>query len=93
MGIATLANEATGKCMAFDNAVHLGNAPTLLSLKQLQKTAPTWMNTSMAIFDDAEANKVGPFPLTDTYFWLCTCATAALECIDLLMSIMYSRNG
>ena len=36
----------------------IGNAPTLLSLAQLQKMAPTWMNTSMAIFGDQQANKV-----------------------------------
>lgn len=36
----------------------IGNAPTLLSLAQLQKMAPTWMNTSMAIFADQQANKV-----------------------------------
>ena len=36
----------------------IGNAPTLLSLAQLQKMAPTWMNTSMAIFNDEQANKV-----------------------------------
>ncbi len=36
----------------------IGNAPTLLSLAQLQKMAPTWMNTSMAIFSDEQANKV-----------------------------------
>lgn len=36
----------------------VGNAPTLLSLAQLQKMAPTWMNTSMAIFNDEQANKV-----------------------------------
>lgn len=61
MGIATLANEASGKMHGRDDAVHVGNAPTLLSLKQLQKTAPTWMNTSMNIFNDPEANKVRPY--------------------------------
>ena len=36
----------------------VGNAPTLLSLADLQKMAPTWMNTSMDIFNDPQANKV-----------------------------------
>ena len=37
-----------------------GNAPTLLSLADLNKVAETWMNTSHAIFDDDEAHKVTP---------------------------------
>ena len=35
-----------------------GNAPTLMSLKHLKQIAPTWMNTSKAIFDDKEAHEV-----------------------------------
>ena len=35
-----------------------GNAPTLLSMADLRKVAPVWMNTSHAIFDDEEAHKV-----------------------------------
>ena len=37
---------------------HAGNAPTLMSLKHLKQVAPTWMNTSKAIFDDKEAHEV-----------------------------------
>ena len=40
--------------------LHAGNAPTLLSLAQLQRVAPTWMNTSSDIFNDEEAHKVTP---------------------------------
>lgn len=58
MGIASIAR----RCMTIIDGVHVGNAPTLLSLKQLQKTASTWMNTSMDIFNDPEANQVRPFP-------------------------------
>ena len=74
--------------MGIINAVHVGNAPTLLSLKQLQKTAPAWMNTSMDIFNDPEANKVCP------QCWLCTCDKAALELIQFIdLGIMYNRTG
>ena len=34
-----------------------GNAPTLMSLRSLKRVAPTWMNTSKAIFDDKEAHE------------------------------------
>lgn len=35
-----------------------GNAPTMMSLEDLQHVAPIWMNTSHGIFDDEEAHKV-----------------------------------
>ena len=41
-------------------SAHVGNAPTLMSLKHLKQIAPTWMNTSKAIFDDKEAHEVMP---------------------------------
>ena len=41
-----------------DAALILGNAPTMMSLEDLQRVAPLWMNTSHAIFDDEEAHKV-----------------------------------
>lgn len=59
----------------------VGNAPTLLSLKQLQQIAPIWMNTSMNIFNDVEANKVRLLPLTDTCYCLYTSSQVALEWI------------
>jgi hydroxyproline O-arabinosyltransferase len=34
-----------------------GNAPTLMAFDDLGKVAPLWMNLSLAIFLDKEANK------------------------------------
>ena len=50
-----------------------GNAPTLMSLKHLKKVAPTWMNTSKAIFDDTEAHEVyaAPFAVVTSHAVAC----------------------
>ena len=36
----------------------IGNSPTFMTFDDMKKVMPIWMNTSIAIFKDAEANKV-----------------------------------
>lgn len=35
-----------------------GSSPTFLATEDLKRVAPVWMNMSIDIFNDAEANKV-----------------------------------
>lgn len=65
----------------------IGNAPTLLSLAQLQKMAPTWMNTSMAIFNDEEANKEWGWVL-EMYGFAISCYKEGIAPIDLHAKMM-----
>jgi len=37
----------------------IGNSPTFMSTADARKALPLWMNTSIAIFKDADAAKVG----------------------------------
>lgn len=39
----------------------IGSSPTFLRFEDLQKIAGAWVNTSIAIFEDRESNKVGAF--------------------------------
>ena len=36
----------------------IGNAPTFISFEDMRRVMPLWMNTSIAVFKDPEANKV-----------------------------------
>lgn len=65
----------------------VGNAPTLLSLAQLQKMAPTWMNTSMAIFNDEQANKEWGWVL-EMYGFAISCFKEDVGPIDLHLKMM-----
>ncbi|KAL0032623.1 hypothetical protein WJX77_011236 [Trebouxia sp. C0004] len=65
----------------------VGNAPTLLSLAQLQKMAPMWMNTSMAIFSDEQANKEWGWVL-EMYGFAISCFKEDVGPIDLHLKMM-----
>ena len=41
----------------FDEIAPIGNSPTFMSLDDMKRAMPVWMNTSIAIFKDQEANK------------------------------------
>lgn len=65
----------------------IGNAPTLLSLRQLQKMAPTWMNTSMDIFNDPEAHTAWGWVL-EMYGFAISCFKQGVGPIDLHLKMM-----
>lgn len=50
----------------------IGNSPTMMSVVQLRKLAPAWYNTTIAIFEDAEANKAWNWVLEMYGFALAT---------------------
>ena len=58
-----------------------GNAPTLLSLEQLRIVTPVWFNTSMDIFNDAEAHKVSAVALMQQTH--CSRLTGLLHAVSL----------
>ena len=49
----------TGKLtkQQFDELAPIGNSPTFMTIETMTTVMPLWMNTSIAIFKDAEASK------------------------------------
>ncbi len=48
-------------CRQLEQLAPIGNSPTFMNMEDMRRTMPIWMNTSIAIFKDEEANKVsGP---------------------------------
>ena len=49
----------TGKLtkQQFDELAPIGNSPTFMTIETMATVMPLWMNTSIAIFKDAEASK------------------------------------
>lgn len=40
----------------------IGNSPTWLTLEDMRKVVPLWLNLSIAVYQDKEAQKVRFFP-------------------------------
>eukprot|EP00891_Asterochloris_glomerata_P002540 jgi/Astpho2/2540/e_gw1.00048.41.1_t len=65
----------------------IGNAPTLLSLKQLSIVTPVWFNTSMDIFNDAEAHKEWGW-VQEMYGFAISCYKVGLPPVGLELNMM-----
>jgi hydroxyproline O-arabinosyltransferase len=64
-----------------------GNAPTMIRFDDLIRVAPLWMNTSLAIFYDEEANKEWGW-VQEMYAFTIACYSAGLKKIDLHKKLM-----
>ena len=64
-----------------------GNAPTMMRFDDLAKVAPLWMNTSLAIFYDSEANKEWGW-VQEMYAFTIACYNAGLRSIGLHKKLM-----
>lgn len=65
----------------------IGNSPTFLSLADMKTVMPIWMNTSIAIFKDQEANQVWGW-VQEMYGFTIALFLANLRHVDLYLNLM-----
>ncbi|KAK9833448.1 hypothetical protein WJX81_006347 [Elliptochloris bilobata] len=65
----------------------MGNAPTLMAMRDLRKVAPLWVNVSRAIFDDKEAHEKWGWVL-EMYGFTIACHMARIQPARLHIKMM-----